>query len=277
MKNKTTSEFDAQGHRGCRALMPENTIPAMLTALDLGVTTLELDVVITKDKQVLVSHEPFFNHEITTKPNGDHVTEMEEKSLNIYTMTYDETRHYDVGLKPHPRFRLQKKMRVSKPLLSELIDSVEAYCRDKKLKPPFYNIETKCLPETDNIYHPPPQQFVQILMTLLESKNLSNRLIIQSFDVRTLKALQAMKQQVSTALLIDEDNKFSYDHNIKSLGFIPTIYSPHYSLVSAQLVEQCHQQGVRIIPWTVNDKSTMTALKKHGVDGIISDDPRLFH
>ena len=277
MKNKKLSEFDAQGHRGCRALMPENTIPAMLTALDLGVTTLELDVVITKDKQVLVSHEPFFNHEITTKPNGDHVTETEEKSLNIYTMTYEETRRYDVGLKPHPRFLLQKKVRVSKPLLSDLIDSVEAYCRDKKLKLPFYNIETKCLPETDNIYHPPPQEFVQILMSLLDSKNLSKRIIIQSFDVRTLKALQAMKLQVSTALLIDEDNKFSYNQNIKSLGFIPTIYSPHYSLVSAQLVEQCHQQGVRIIPWTVNNKSTMTALKKYGVDGIISDDPTLFN
>ena len=76
--------FDIEGHRGCRGLMPENTIPAMMKALELGVTTLEMDAVITKDKQVILSHEPFFNHEITTKPDGSFVTEAEEKSLNIY-------------------------------------------------------------------------------------------------------------------------------------------------------------------------------------------------
>ena len=98
----TVKGFDKQGHRGCRGLMPENTIPAMITALGLGVTTLELDVVITKDKQLVVSHEPFFNHEIATKPNGELVTEAEEKSLNIYQMTYAEVRKYDVGMRPHP-------------------------------------------------------------------------------------------------------------------------------------------------------------------------------
>jgi glycerophosphoryl diester phosphodiesterase len=83
--------FDKQGHRGCRGLMPENTVPAMLNALQLGVTTLEIDVVITKDKRVVLSHEPFFNHEITTKPDGLFVNEKDERSLNIYKMTYEET------------------------------------------------------------------------------------------------------------------------------------------------------------------------------------------
>ena len=102
--------FDKQGHRGCRGLMPENTIPAMLHALELNVTTLELDVVITKDKQVVLSHEPFFNHEITTKPDGALVAEAEEKSLNIYQMTFEEVKRFDVGTRPHPRFPLQKKL-----------------------------------------------------------------------------------------------------------------------------------------------------------------------
>ena len=76
--------FDYQGHRGCRGLMPENTIPAMLKAIDLGVTTLEMDISFSKDKKPFLSHEPFFNHEITTKPDGTFVTRQEEKSLNLF-------------------------------------------------------------------------------------------------------------------------------------------------------------------------------------------------
>ncbi len=121
-------KFDIDGHRGCRGLMPENTIPAMLKAIDLGVNTLEMDVVITADDKVVVSHEPFFNHEITTLPSGKTFEEKDEKQYNIYRMTYDSVLKYDVGIKPHPRFPLQQKMNVQKPLLSVLIDSMEARC-----------------------------------------------------------------------------------------------------------------------------------------------------
>src|SRR5438552_17586571 len=75
--------FDKQGHRGCRGLMPENTIPAMIKALDLGVTTLEMDVVITKDKKVILSHDQWFAQEITTKPDGTYMGEREERKFNI--------------------------------------------------------------------------------------------------------------------------------------------------------------------------------------------------
>src|SRR4249920_1281485 len=150
--------FDTQGHRGCRGLMPENTFPAMKTALDLGVTTLEMDVVITKDKKVVLSHEPFFNHEITTKPDGTYVTEPEEKSLNIYKMDYEEVKRYDVGMKPHPRFPQQQKIKVFKPLLSDLLDSVQHYMTTSKRPMPYFNIETKSAPSTDNLYHPEPPE-----------------------------------------------------------------------------------------------------------------------
>ena len=111
--------FDIEGHRGCRGLMPENTIPAMMKALELGVTTLEMDAVITKDKQVILSHEPFFNHDITTGPDGKYVTEQDERSLNIYKMTYAQTQTYDVGLKPHPRYPNQRRLKATKPVLKE--------------------------------------------------------------------------------------------------------------------------------------------------------------
>ena len=105
--------FDTEAHRGGRGLMPENTIPAMLNGLALGVTTLEMDAVITKDKQVILSHEPFFNHEITTTPGGGFIEEKDEKKYNVYSMSYAETQQYDVGLKPHPRFPRQQKIKIS--------------------------------------------------------------------------------------------------------------------------------------------------------------------
>ena len=160
--------FDKQGHRGCRGLMPENTIPAMIHALGLGVTTLEMDVVMTKDKKLVLSHEPFFNHEISTRPDGTEVTAKEESSLNIYQMTYEEVKDYDVGLKPHPRFPRQEKIKTIKPLLSDVFEAVKQYMMTSRRPFPYYNIETKTQPLTDNIYHPGPEEFVAVSYTHLD-------------------------------------------------------------------------------------------------------------
>src|SRR5687767_8397177 len=116
--------FDKQGHRGCRGLMPENTIAGMIHAFGMGVTTLELDVVITKDKQVVLSHEPWFGEDITTKPDGTYMGPREERTYNIYWMTYEQVKTFDVGMKPHPRFPQQQKIKAVKPLLKDLIDSI---------------------------------------------------------------------------------------------------------------------------------------------------------
>ena len=194
--------FDTQGHRGGRGLMPENTVPAMKEALNLGVTTLEMDIVFTKDKQAVVSHEPFFNHEITTKPDGSYVKEAEEKSLNIYTMDYDDVKRYDVGMKPHPRFPQQQKLQVYKPRLSDLLDSVQQYMMTAKRPLPYFNIETKTNPATDNIYHPAPEEFVDRLMAVIISKQIEDRVIIQSFDFRTLQYQHKKYPSIKTAKLI---------------------------------------------------------------------------
>jgi glycerophosphoryl diester phosphodiesterase len=268
--------FDIEGHRGCRGLMPENTVPAMMKALELGVTTLEMDAVITKDKQVILSHEPFFNHEITTKPNGDSVTEQEERSLNIYRMTYAETQTYDVGLKPHPRFPNQRRLKATKPLLREVIENAEAVRKLKAGTSFFYNIETKTQPATDNVYHPAPDEFVNQLMKVINNAKITNRVIIQSFDFRTLQVLHKKYSTVKTAALIEDDDKRSIEEQLQVLGFMPTVYSPAYSLVTKELVEKCHQRKIKIIPWTVNDKASIDLLKGMGVDGIITDYPDLF-
>jgi glycerophosphoryl diester phosphodiesterase len=263
--------FDYQGHRGCRGLMPENTIPAFLKAIDLHVITLEMDVVITKDQQVIVSHEPFFNHEITTKLDGSFIEEKEERNYNIYQMTYAETQRYDVGLKQHPRFPKQQKIAVNKPLLSDVIDTIEALRSSM-----FYNIETKTKPETDGIFHPKPDVFVNLLMDVIKSKHIQNRVIIQSFDIRTLQFLHLKYPKIRTALLVEDFDKRSFDTQLKDLGFVPTIYSPEQSLVTNELVKACKHLGVKLIPWTVNNANKIDSLKAMGVDGIISDYPNLF-
>jgi glycerophosphoryl diester phosphodiesterase len=273
---KQIPAFDKQGHRGCRGLIPENTIAAMLKAIDLGVTTLETDIAITKDKQPILSHEPFFNHEITTKPDGSFVTEAEERSLNIYKMDYERVKNFDVGLKPHPRFPEQQKIKAIKPLLAEMIDSVESYCKNEKYSAPFYNIETKTLPLTDNIYHPAPPEFVDLLMEVIISKNIEERVIIQSFDFRTLQYLHVKYSHIKTAMLIEDYDKRTLEEHLKALGFVPTIYSPAYSLVDSALVKTCHDKGIKVIPWTVNTKEEIERLRSLGVDGIITDYPNLF-
>lgn len=269
-------EFDKQGHRGCRGLMPENTIPAMLFALGTPATTLEMDVVITKDKKVVLSHEPFFSHEITTKPDGKYVTKAEEKGLNIYQLTYEEVKKYDVGMKLHPRFPKQQKLKAIKPLLADVIDSVNIDMMTRRRPFPYYNIETKCLPDGDGIYHPGPIEFVELLMAVIKEKNIEDHVIIQSFDFRTLQYMYLKYPHIKTAMLIEDDDKRSLDEQLKALGFTPTIYSPHFSLVTADLLKKCHDKNMKVIPWTVNEKSKIEELKSMGVDGVISDYPDLF-
>ncbi len=268
--------FDKQGHRGSRGLMPENTIPAMLKAIDMGVTTLETDAIITKDKQVILSHEPFFNHEISTKPDGTLVTDKEEKSLNIFQMNYAVVKTFDVGLRTHPRFPKQQRISVAKPLLSDVIDAVEQYCIANKKPLPNYNIETKSQPATDDLYHPKPAEFIELIVAVIKEKKIEERVIIQSFDPRTLQYLHQQYPQIKTALLIEDFDKKTFALQLRDLGFIPSIYSPAYSLVTPLLVKQCREAGVAIIPWTVNDLEKMKELKKMGVSGIISDYPDLF-
>ena len=133
--------------------------------------------------------------------------------MNIYKMEYSETQKYDVGLKPHPRFPQQQKIKAVKPLLADLIAKVEKYVGDKKLKQVFYNIETKSQPATDNIYHPAPPEFVELLIAIVKSKGIEDRVIIQSFDFRTLQYLHQHYPSIKTAMLIEDYDKGGWTNN----------------------------------------------------------------
>lgn len=263
--------IDVQAHRGGMALMPENTIPAMINAVKLGAKTLELDCIITADQQVVVSHDAYMSAEFMRKPDGSDITKAEEKSLALYKMSYDSIRKYDAGTKPHPRFPQQEKMMVHRPLLTDLIDSVETYVKTHHLKPVFYNMETKSSPDGDGTYNPGPAEFVARVMEVINRKKITDRVIIQSFDIRTLQELHKTYPAQKTALLIG--NKDSFNANLEKLGFTPSIYSPYYLLVTPALVKEAHDKKVAVIPWTVDDEGELKKLISWKVDGIISNAP----
>lgn len=268
-------KFMLIGHQGARGIMPENTIPGMLKALDLGVNVLDMDVVVSKDQQVVLSHEPYFNHEISTLPNGKAITFKDEKKYNLFKMDYEEIKKFDVGSKVHSRFPGQAKMKAYKPLLAEVIDSVEAYAKANKIRKPIYNIETAFIRKGDGEFQPEASVIVELIMEIVKEKKLTKRVIIQSLDLRTLQYLHEAYPAVKTSLMVDE--KQDFEESIEKLGFKPTYYSPYYVLVGKGLVDRCHEARVKVIPWTVNSVKDLKYLLELGVDGVVTDFPNIIN
>ncbi len=262
--------IDVQGHRGCRGLLPENTLPAFMKALELGVTTLELDLVITKDKQVIVSHEPFFNHEISSI-DGVRLDKESEKEHNIYQLTREELRRYDVGMMPHKRFPQQQNIPAQKPTLLELAEAVHQYCAENNRPLPYYNVEIKRVPSQDNLYHPSAEEFAELVLDAIYKGKIAGKTFIQSFDPASLEAVRQKDKAIPLVFLIY--NEDSSEVNLKRLSFTPEVYSPYYELVDNKMVELCADLGMKLIPWTVNEREDMINLLDLGVDGIISDYP----
>ena len=255
--------------------MPENTIPAFLKALDLGVTTLEMDLAVTKDNQLVVSHEPFISAEICLDSTGNEISEAHQLQYNIYRMTYLEVEDFDCGTKVHSRFPEQEKMKVAKPRLVDVIDRVEDYLKANSKLPVGYNIEIKSLPETDNIFHPKPSDFSDLVYAVLDEKLDWDRITIQSFDFRVLQYFHERYPKVKLALLIEND--LSVEENLDTLGFTPDIYSGYFPLLSRKSVDFLHDRGILVIPWTVNEAADMKEVMALGVDGLITDYPDRFN
>lgn len=265
--------FDLQGHRGARGLLPENTIPAFLYALDLGVTTLEMDVVINADGSVILSHEPWMSATICSHPDGRKVKENEAENLKIYTMSDQDVAGFDCGSRGHSGFPGQQAMQVSKPHLNDVLKAVKLRSEESGREPVLFNIEIKSAPEGDNIFHPEVDEYAQALYDVLTQNNVLDRSSIQSFDPRALEAAHSIDPEVSLVLLVE--NRKNFQENLNRLSFKPDIYSPDYKRVNKKMIESAHGQDIQVIPWTVNDDKTMRKLIALGVDGLITDYPDL--
>ena len=264
--------LDIQGHRGMRGLYPENSILGFIKALELGVNTLELDIVMSADSQLVVSHESFISSAICQYPKGGQIPKNIEKELNMYHMTYQEIKKFDCGSLFNHDFILQKKIKISKPLLSQVLDTIEqvAIAKDQRIN---YNIELKSELALEGIYHPKVATFSDAVYQMINEQIGWDRIIIQSFDFRILQYFEKHYPKVRLALLIE--NEVSWNWNIDSLGFKPDIYSCEYGLLNAEIIRELQNEDIMVIPWTVNDYLDMLKLISWGVDGLITDYPNI--
>lgn len=268
-------KFLKEGHRGARGLSPENTIPSMYKALEVGANVLEVDVYLTADKKVVVAHDPFVNIQISQLADGSDIQPADARKYTWHQMKYEDIKKIDVGLKGHKGFPEQQKVAAYMPLLDELIDSVEAFVAAKKLAKPIYSIEFKTQPaNAKNGFNAPPPVLTEAVMQIIKSRQIGDRFLIKSFDMRPLQYLHKHHPEVVVAYLADR--KRTLQENIDALGFVPHIYSPNQGLMTKELVEECKAKGIKIVPWTVNNKGAMRSYIAMGVDGIITDFPNYF-
>ena len=236
--------IDIGGNRGFRGMYPENSIQAFTRAVKIGVNTIEMDVVISKDNQVVVSHDLTIDESVCSKPEGAAMTDADKDKYKIYTMNYDEIKKFDCGLRGNNRFPDQIKQAAYKPLLSEVIDAVEKYIKDNSLPPVNYNIQIVSSKKGDEVMHPEPPQFSKLVYDVVKGKGILARTLFSSFDMRILQELHKADGSAMTALL-----------------------------VTKTMITKCHALGIKVITWTPNEITKMTALKNLGVDGLITDYP----
>ena len=263
--------IDVQSHRGGAGLQPENTWQSMQAGLKRGDNTLEMDFQITKDKQVVVSHENYFLYRYASHPDGTPVTKDEPKTY-LYHLDYADIAKWDVGSRGNEVWPDQAKVAAVKPLGSELIDKIEQYVRDHDLSPVRYNIEMKTSAKKgEGENWPEYHELVDICLPMLASKNLGDRLVIQCFDVRALEYMHERYPDFKLSYLSSKEP--SVEELMAKLSFTPEWWSPNYVVVTPENVAWCHERGIKVVPWTADEPADLQRLIDCGVDAIITNRP----
>ncbi|MCK6544512.1 glycerophosphodiester phosphodiesterase [Myxococcota bacterium] len=264
-EGRSMRTIEVQGHRGARAVLPENTLPAFARALEVGAHTLELDVLVTKDDVLVVGHDPILSPDICLGPGGARLT----SDVRVRDLTLAALAAYDCGTLKSPRFPRQQP--VPKTRMPTL-DEVFALVKTSKLaaaKTVKLNVEAKSVPGQPELA-PPPERFAELLVGAFEESGLLSRVTLQSFDHRILRAAKVRSPKLVLAALVS-DNHVDFVALAKGLG--AEIVSPDRLWITKPDVDALHAAGVRVIPWTANDEAEWKRLVDLGVDGIITDDP----
>lgn len=262
--------LDIHGHRGARGLLPENTIPGFVLALREGADVLEMDLCISGDNQVIVSHEPWMSHHICRTPDGRDILEAEERSFNLHTMTAGEIKRFDCGMRPYTRFPTQRHLPAYKPILAQVVDVLETVPLLDGA-PVRYNLEIKHDPALTPEFCPDAATFARLVIAEVERLGIADRTCIQSFSAPALEAVHQQAPAIATAWLVDSDG--TVDAQLAKLTFQPDIYSPNWTRITAKDVNQLQNMGIQVVPWTVNEGADLFAVMQMGVDGIITDYP----
>jgi glycerophosphoryl diester phosphodiesterase len=285
--------FDIEAHRGGRALLPENTLASFANALSLGVDTLELDIGVTRDGAIVVSHERGLNPDLARGADGKYVA---SPGTPFVRLSLEEVKQFDVGqIRPGSRYAAQfpdqravPQTRI--PTLKEVIDLVRK-SGDRHVR---LNIETKIDPDHPE-ESPEPERFVALLLDLLRAEKFESRAMVQSFDWRTLQLVQKLAPEIPTVyltvqigsaqtVLLDSASAWTAGFNpaehgqslprtIKAAG--GAIWSPFFGDVTPALISESHALDLQVVVWTVNKPADMARMIEMGVDGIISDRPDL--
>ena len=256
-------------HRGFRGLHPENTIEAMKRSLHFPSVVLEMDLAITKDKRVVISHDAVLNPKLTLDSNGGELDKT--KKIALYNLAYNQLAQYDVGLKPNADFPGQARYKAHIPLFADLIDSVDRYAATAGLNPPVYFVETKLKPETDGKYHPCPEEFVDLTLDVIFDKGIQDRVIVQSFDPRTLQIIHKKYPNLPLAFLAKAGS--TIEQNIAWLGFTPTYYSANSEAITRASMAACKQLGMVAVAGDCKNYTVYLRLAKLGVQCFIADYP----
>jgi len=269
---KKPYRVDIQAHRGGMGLYPEESLAAMINSVNLGVNTLEMDLCISGDGQVMLSHDRFFHHRYATRPDGTPV--MEGDSLvYLYTLPYSEIMKWDVGMKYNPGWPEKKCMPCCKPLAADVIAGVEKYIKDNGLAPVKYNIEIKSDPgEGEGTLWPEYHEFTDKCMAVLDSFDLGDRLIIQCFDERSLNYINEAYPGHHLSFLW-EGWETDFDANMKLVDFVPEWVSPESENVDSLFMVRAHEKGMKVVTWTVDSPDEITRLMNLKVEAIISNYP----
>lgn len=296
--------FDLEAHRGGRDVRPENTLYSYAYAIELGATSIECDMQLTKDGQIVMNHNPILNSDITRDENGNYI---KNNKYDIRLMTVDELKKFDVGVMDqncgeyydlHGKTQFTYDAKI--PTLEELMQLIQSY-GDKNI---VLNIETKSYPDPASAGYKnnaDPKKFVEVFNNIVKKYDMEDRVVLQSFDWQTLIEMKKLNPNISTSALWQEQPSWGRDSeslrryekkkspwlgglDIKDYQGNPVkaahaigadIISPYYTEISKQDVDEAHSLGMKVVPWTVNNEKDMNMLLDMGVDGIISDKPWL--
>jgi glycerophosphoryl diester phosphodiesterase len=271
-KNQVGNEdLEVIGHRGNVSKYPENSIEGFISLLKTGADALELDLVISGEKEVVVSHEPYMAASYMLDPEGRRIKKSEEKNYRIYEMSYDNIRKFDSGSRFNSKFPFQKRIPAYKPLLREVFEKLEAYANENDTRSLNYYLELKSEPAEYGITQPYPEEFADLVMEVVRKYNLEERVVLKSFDAQLLNEIHKKYPRAKTSYLL---YKTSIEEGLSRLNFKPDIISLHFRQINDhESVSVLQKQGYKVLTWTVNRRRNIKRMIDFGVDGIISDYP----